>query len=357
VKKIIHCYDTVSKNKTFTVYSQKTKRYEGKDKRIVPIFSKLFDSLKECYESRYPNDDRVFTDVDFQKSGLARKFKEFVKQSGIKAWNKPLQRLRASRETELMEEYSVSVACKWIGNSPKIAMENYHKMRDIHFKNATQATPDFCPNSDSPIDETETLAVGVVQIVSNTGQDGQSISNNGQNGQYGIVHNNIVPTNNTTSNFETTCGFETTCDFETACGFKAVRDFETARDCEIARGSECGSRLDQITDQHASATTGKNEQNPPQTETNCRFMPIPAQCCPNMQDTQFGLTGRCFKPHRFSSSNSTGIEEIITIPMLLEYLAEAVNKSKVVGIFDEILLQSEVEFNFSTKDEEAEIPG
>jgi len=41
------------------------------------------------------------------------------------------------------------------------------------------------------------------------------------------------------------------------------------------------------------------------------------------------------------------IEEIITIPMLLGYLAEAVKKSKVVEIFDEILLQSEVEFNFS----------
>jgi hypothetical protein len=42
------------------------------------------------------------------------------------------------------------------------------------------------------------------------------------------------------------------------------------------------------------------------------------------------------------------IEEIITIPMLLEYLAEAVKQSKVVEIFDEILLQSEVEFNFTT---------
>ena len=41
------------------------------------------------------------------------------------------------------------------------------------------------------------------------------------------------------------------------------------------------------------------------------------------------------------------IEEIITIPLLLDYLTEAVDKSKVVEIFDEILLQSEVEFNFT----------
>ena len=41
------------------------------------------------------------------------------------------------------------------------------------------------------------------------------------------------------------------------------------------------------------------------------------------------------------------IEEIITIPILLDYLTESVDKSKVVEIFDEILLQSDVEFNFT----------
>ena len=150
---------------------------------------------------RDPNDDRVFTDDEFHKEGLGEKFKDFIKASGVKVWRKPLHRLRASRETELMEEISISVACKWIGNSPKIAAENYHKMRDVHFKNATQATPDFCP-------------------------------------------------------------------------------------FEIASGSEYGSPLDQITDQHTPATTGKNEQISPQTETNCPFMPIPAQCFPNVQDTR-----------------------------------------------------------------------
>jgi hypothetical protein len=41
------------------------------------------------------------------------------------------------------------------------------------------------------------------------------------------------------------------------------------------------------------------------------------------------------------------IEEIINIPILLEYLTEAVDKSKVVEVFDEIILQSDVEFNFT----------
>ena len=41
------------------------------------------------------------------------------------------------------------------------------------------------------------------------------------------------------------------------------------------------------------------------------------------------------------------IEEIITIPILLDYLTDAVDKSKVVEVFDEILLQSDVEFHFT----------
>lgn len=44
------------------------------------------------------------------------------------------------------------------------------------------------------------------------------------------------------------------------------------------------------------------------------------------------------------------IEEIINIPVLLEYLAEAVQQLKIVDVFDEILLQSDVEFNFGNKE-------
>ncbi len=44
----------------------------------------------------------------------------------------------------------------------------------------------------------------------------------------------------------------------------------------------------------------------------------------------------------------TSIEEIINIPILLEYLIEAIKKSREIAIFDEIILQSEIEFNLST---------
>jgi len=238
------------KNKVFTVNSRKTKRYEGKDKRIVPIFPELFKSLKECYEQRDLNDDRIFTDDDFQKKGLNPKFKEYIKQAGVKPWKKTLHRLRASRETELMEEYSISVACKWSGNTPKVAMESYHKMRDVHFKNATQATPDFWPAQNHLLDKTEGNAVYSEPKV--LGQ---------LSGQSTIDVASIVPYS----------GSQNVSNDETMCG------------------SECGSRLDQIADQHTSATTGTNEQNLPQIENNGEFMPTITSFCPNMQDASIVL--------------------------------------------------------------------
>ena len=39
--------------------------------------------------------------------------------------------MRASRETELMREYGLATACKWIGNSPRVAAIHYDMSIDI----------------------------------------------------------------------------------------------------------------------------------------------------------------------------------------------------------------------------------
>jgi hypothetical protein len=44
--------------------------------------------------------------------------------------------LRASRETELAEQYPIHVVCEWIGNSPKIAEAHYLQMREEYFQRA-----------------------------------------------------------------------------------------------------------------------------------------------------------------------------------------------------------------------------
>lgn len=44
--------------------------------------------------------------------------------------------LRASRETELLDEFPIKDVCTWIGNSQVIAMKHYAMMRESSFARA-----------------------------------------------------------------------------------------------------------------------------------------------------------------------------------------------------------------------------
>ena len=39
----------------------------------------------------------------------------------LPAWRRPFHNLRASRETELANEFPLHVVCEWIGNSVEVA--------------------------------------------------------------------------------------------------------------------------------------------------------------------------------------------------------------------------------------------
>ena len=45
--------------------------------------------------------------------------------------------LRASRETELANEFPIHVVCEWIGNSAEVARKHYLQVTEEHFEKAT----------------------------------------------------------------------------------------------------------------------------------------------------------------------------------------------------------------------------
>lgn len=49
------------------------------------------------------------------------------------------QNCRATRESELMDTEGIVRACKWIGNSPAVAMEHYAIVRSVDFEQATKS--------------------------------------------------------------------------------------------------------------------------------------------------------------------------------------------------------------------------
>lgn len=92
--------------------------------RRCPIFSELRPHLLRAREmapegaiyvqTRYAPDDNILTT-------LVR----IIKKAGLVPWQKPMQNLRASRETELIERHGTTNVTSWLGNSPAIAHRHY----------------------------------------------------------------------------------------------------------------------------------------------------------------------------------------------------------------------------------------
>ena len=69
-------------------------------------------------------------------ANLGPQFGKIVKKAGLKPWPKVFHNLRASRETELADEYPIQVVCDWIGNSPQVASRHYLTTTEDHFQKA-----------------------------------------------------------------------------------------------------------------------------------------------------------------------------------------------------------------------------
>ena len=69
---------------------------------------------------------------------LRTQFMRILKRAGIKPWERLFHNLRASRQTELADQFPLHVVTDWIGNSPDIADRHYLKTTDDHFEKAIQ---------------------------------------------------------------------------------------------------------------------------------------------------------------------------------------------------------------------------
>lgn len=58
-------------------------------------------------------------------------------RAGLSAWPRLFHNLRASRETELAQDFPIHVVCKWIGNSVKVAQKHYLQVTDADSEKAT----------------------------------------------------------------------------------------------------------------------------------------------------------------------------------------------------------------------------
>lgn len=116
---------------TLHVKSPKTEHHTGQASRTVPLFPELRKALLELFEAADPASGPCII-ARHRGSGvnLRTHLERIIIRAGMTPWPKPFHNMRASRQSELMAEYDLSTACRWLGNSPTVAAQHYAMATD-----------------------------------------------------------------------------------------------------------------------------------------------------------------------------------------------------------------------------------
>jgi hypothetical protein len=117
-----------------TVPSPKTE-HQNKPYRVVPLFPELRPYLEDAQQLA---GDSVYVVKRYRDDtqNLRTQLMRILKRAGVKPWERLFHNLRASRQTELADQFPLHVVTDWIGNSPDIADRHYLKTTDHHFEKA-----------------------------------------------------------------------------------------------------------------------------------------------------------------------------------------------------------------------------
>lgn len=119
-----------------TVRSPKTERHEGKASRVIPLFPELRKELEEAFD---PEEIHIITKYREPNVNMRTQFKRIIEKAGLKPWPKLFHNLRATRQTELAQEYPAHVVSEWMGNSIAVGAEHYLRTLESDFDRATES--------------------------------------------------------------------------------------------------------------------------------------------------------------------------------------------------------------------------
>jgi integrase len=111
---------------------------ESKTKaRVIPLFDDIRPYLENAFEEAEDGTLHVVQRYRSPNANLRSQLLRIITRAGLTAWPRLFHNLRASRETELANEFPIHVVCEWIGNSPDVARRHYLQVTEEHFKKAT----------------------------------------------------------------------------------------------------------------------------------------------------------------------------------------------------------------------------
>ena len=99
------------------IESPKTACHEGKDSREIPMFPELRPYLEAVFDQAETGTVFVISKHRLGSMNLRTQLERIMARAGVAGWPRLFQNMRASRETELAQEYPLHVVTAWIGNS------------------------------------------------------------------------------------------------------------------------------------------------------------------------------------------------------------------------------------------------
>ena len=104
---------------------------------MLPLFPELRPHLEAAFDEAPEGTEFVITRYRDATQNMRTQFNRIVRSAGLTPWDKPLHNLRATRQTELSDEFPEHVVCQWLGNSQAVATKHYLHTTDEHFAKAT----------------------------------------------------------------------------------------------------------------------------------------------------------------------------------------------------------------------------
>lgn len=120
-------------NDRFTVESPKT------GARVVPIFRQLLPHFLQLREHSAPDSVWLFERLRQGSGNVRDPLLKLIRRAGVKPWPRLWNSMRSTRETELVRDHQLHVACDWLGNSPVVAMRHYLQTTEEDMRRAVQS--------------------------------------------------------------------------------------------------------------------------------------------------------------------------------------------------------------------------
>jgi integrase len=122
------------------VRSPKTEHHAGHEHRMVPIFPELRPYLEAAWDDAAEGAEFVVTRSRNGGVNWRTQLLRIMDRAGVRPWPRLFHNLRATRQTELTNDFPQHVVCQWLGNSQAVAQEHYLRVTDEHFETASRPT-------------------------------------------------------------------------------------------------------------------------------------------------------------------------------------------------------------------------